>query len=812
MSNKKRILIVGGVAGGASTAARARRLSEEAEIIMFERSGYISFANCGLPYHIGGQIKDRERLLVQTPESMRKRFNIDVRIQTEVTKINRDAKSVETKNLVTGEENFAFQTFFVLSPGAEPFKPPIKGIEYSQVLRNVEDMDTIIKTTEDRNVKNSIVVGGGFIGLEMAEALIDKNIKVTIVELADQVMGPVDPEIASSIHSELVANGVDLRLGTSVNSFEKVGEVIKVELSTGEIIVSDLAIMAIGVKPEIKLAKEAGLNIGERGGILVNEYMKTSDENIFAVGDAVEVKDFVGNFQTLVPLAGPANRQGRIVADNIFGRVTTYKNTQGTSICKVFNMAVAMTGMNEKSLKREKIPYEKIYIHPASHAGYYPGAHPMSLKLLFSPESGKILGAQAVGAVGIDKRIDVIATAIRSVLTVFDLEELELCYAPPFGSAKDPVNYAGFVAANIIKKDAAICHVDDILNVTENQIVLDVRTKAEAETGKIKNSINIPVDDLRNRLTELSHEKEYFIYCAVGLRGYIGCRILTQNGFNCKNLSGGFKTYKAVTQSVPKVESPLKEMKSDTGVEKQIIKTEKVSIEIDACGMQCPGPIMKLKDAVESLNEGETVSVTSTDPGFFADCKAWCESTSNTLVSLENKGGTIYAVVAKGAKKVLKGMEKNKTIVVFSGDFDKAMAAFIIANGAAAMGSEVTLFFTFWGLNILRKDAHVPVKKNMIEKMFGMMMPRGAKKLKLSKMNMMGMGTSMMKGIMKGKNAASLPELIESAQKAGVKLIACTMSMDMMGIKKEELIDGVEEGGVAMYLNEAESGNVNLFI
>jgi len=813
MSNKKRILIVGGVAGGASAAARARRLSEDAEIIMFERSGYISFANCGLPYHIGGQIKDRDRLLVQTPESMRKRFNIDVRVQTEVTKINRKAKTVETKNLATGEEKTESYDVLVLSPGAAPFKPPITGIENTLVLRNVEDMDTIIKFIEEANIKNSVVVGGGFIGLEMAEALIDRNIKVTVVELADQVMGPVDPEIASSIHSELAANGVDLRLGTSVKSFEKISDnKIKIELSTGENIESDMAIMAIGVKPETILAKDAELKIGERGGILVDEYMKTNDENIFAVGDAVEVKDFVGGFQTLVPLAGPANRQGRIVADNIFGRLTSYKKTQGTSICKVFNTSVAMTGMNEKSLKREKVSYEKVYIHPASHAGYYPGAHPMNLKLLFSPETGKIFGAQAVGADGVDKRIDVISTAIRSGLTVFDLEELELCYAPPYGSAKDPVNYAGFVAANILRGDCEICHVNDVLNPGDNQIILDVRTKAEVETGKIHDSINISVDDLRGKLTELSREKEYLVYCAVGLRGYVACRILTQNGFKCKNLSGGFKTYKAVTQSTPKVDSPLKEMKSDTGVEKKALINEKIALEIDACGMQCPGPIMKLKETVETLNEGETVSISCTDPGFIADSKAWCESTSNTLVSLENDGGTIHAIVAKGGEKVAKGMIKKKTIVAFSGDFDKAMAAFIIANGAAAMGSDVTMFFTFWGLNILRKDAHVDVKKNLVEKMFGMMMPRGAKKLGLSKMHMMGMGTTMMKGIMKKKNAASLPELIESAKKAGVQLVACTMSMDMMGIKKEELIDGVEEGGVAMYLSNAEAGNVNLFI
>ena len=815
MSNKTKILIVGGVAGGASAAARARRLSEDAEIIMFERGDYISFANCGLPYHIGGEIKDRDRLLVQTPEAMNKRFKIDVRVKNEVTKINREDKSVEVKNLETGEVYHEDYDYLILSPGAEPVVPPIHGAELSRVqtLRNMADMDAIKNIVDREDTKKAVVIGGGYIGLEMAEAFVRKNISVTLVELAKQVMGPVDPEIASPLHRELSYQGVDLRLGTSVKKFEEIDGKLHVTLSTAETIEADIAIMAIGVKPEAHLAKDAGLEIGERGGIVVDNRMKTSDPAIFAVGDAVEIKDFVCGFSTVIPLAGPANRQGRIVADNIFGRDTVYKDTQGTGICKVFDMTVGMTGANEKTLKRINKKYEKVYIHPASHASYYPGAHPMCLKLIFDPDNGKIIGAQAVGADGIDKRIDVLAVAIREGLTVYDLEELELSYAPPYGSAKDPVNYAGFVAANFLRGDCAICHVDEILKPAENQIILDVRTAEEAEAGKVPNSTLIPLDELRHRLSELDKEKEYLVYCAAGLRGYLACRILTQKGYKCKNLTGGFKTFKAVTSPAPKLGSPLKEMKSDTGVAPQP-HPRKIVKEIDACALQCPGPIMKLKAAIEEIEKEDEVKILAVDPGFPADVEAWCKSTGNELVEIKKENGIISAVVAKQmpGKPVMKDLTKKKTIVAFSGDFDKAMAAFIIANGAAAMGSEVTIFFTFWGLNILRKNAHVPVKKNMIEKMFGMMMPRGAEKLALSKMHMMGMGTSMMKGIMKKKNAASLPELIESARKAGVRLVACTMSMDMMGIKKEELIDGVEEGGVAMYLNHAEEGNVNLFI
>lgn len=818
MSDKKRVLIVGGVAGGASAAARLRRLDENIEIVMFERGPYISFANCGLPYHIGNVIQDRDRLLVQKPENMKKRFNIDVRIHTEVVRIDRDQKQVQVRNLQTGKEDAESYDVLILSPGAEPVRPPIPGVDLDRVftLRSIPDMDAIKQDVDQKQSTHAVIIGGGYIGLEMAEALIDRKMKVSLVELAPQVMGTVDPEMAAPLHQELALNGVDLHVNTSVSGIQKEGSALTVNLSNGDLLKTDLVILAIGVRPETKLAAQAGLELGSRGGIKVNDHMQTSDPAVYAVGDAVEVTDFIGGFDTLIPLAGPANRQGRIAADNICGKPSTYHKTQGTAICKVFNLAVATTGMNEKNLKRSGAKYEKIYVHPANHAGYYPGATQMSLKLLFDPDTGKILGAQAVGAKGVDKRIDVIAVAMRAGLTVHELQDLELCYAPPYGSAKDPVNYAGFVASNVLNGDVAICHVPEMENPADNQKLLDVRTPAEVQAGTIPGSINIPIDELRGRLDELSKDKEYLAFCAVGLRGYLACRILTQHGFKCRNLTGGYKTYCAWEGIQTASDTPAKEMKHDTGLaEEPVQKATEVVKTIDACGLQCPGPILKLKEAAESLSPGQAVRITSTDPGFAQDVKGWCESTGNKCLEVTANGGRYQATVARAAACVAATHHtdsKKKTIVVFSGDFDKAMAAFIIANGAAAMGSQVTLFFTFWGLNLLRRPESIPVKKNFIETMFGMMMPRGAEKTSLSKMNMAGMGTMMIKGIMKKKNVDSLSELIDKARTSGVRLVACAMSMDLMGIKQEELINGVEPGGVAMYLNQAESAGVNLFI
>jgi peroxiredoxin family protein/rhodanese-related sulfurtransferase/TusA-related sulfurtransferase len=526
-----------------------------------------------------------------------------------------------------------------------------------------------------------------------------------------------------------------------------------------------------------------------------------------------------------------------VAADNVFGRASVYTSTQGTAICKVFDLAIGMTGMNEKALRHAGAKYEKIYVHPASHAGYYPGASQLSLKLIFDPGDGRVLGAQAVGADGVDKRIDVLALAVRAGMTVEDLKDVELCYAPPYGSAKDPVNYAGFVAANVRAGDGPVCHTEDVAALREDQMLLDVRTPAEVEAGTIPGAVNIPLDDLRVRLAEVPKHKEILAFCGVGLRGYIACRILALNGYKCRNLTGGYKTYRAAVGALarpeppkPTKEDPEMEVRSDacetdaceppTAQPKTDPPQARIVKEIDAQCLQCPGPIMKLKGELEGLAEGEAVSIIALDHGFPADVTGWCHSTGNVLASLAPEGKGFRATVVKRARPAASpaaaaaagALSKNKTMVVFSGDFDKAMAAFIIANGAAAMGSHVTMFFTFWGLNVLRRAAKVPTRKTIVERMFGWMMPRGAERLALSKMHMGGMGLAMIKGIMRKKGVPRLSELIASAQAAGVRLVACSMSMDLMGIRREELIDGIEEGGVAMYLDSAEAGAVNLFI
>jgi len=813
----KKLIVIGGVAGGASAAARARRLSEETEIILFERGPDISFANCGLPYHIGGTIADRDKLLVTTPEIMTVKYNFDIRTRTEVVEIDAKNKEIVAKNLETGEEYRESYDALVLSPGAAPIRPPIPGIDNPHVLtlRNLVDMDRIIERLD--NKKTAAVIGGGFIGLEVAEALRERGIETTLIELATQVMGPADPEMATPLHQEMRLFGVDLRLETSVTAFKEAEDGVTLVLSDGAPLTVDATILAIGVKPETTLAVNAELEIGITGGIKVDASMKTSDDSIYAVGDAVEIVDFVTRQPALVPLAGPANRQARIAIDNIFGRKTTYKDTQGTSICKVFNMTIAMTGMSEKTAIRTNTPYQKIYVHPANHASYYPMSQPVTFKLLFNPDSGKVLGAQAVGAEGVDKRIDVVAVAIRHGLTVEDLSEMELSYAPPFGSAKDIVNYAGFVANNVIIGDSIIFHTAEALNPKAGQKLIDVRTEDEVGIGTIPGAKNIPLESLRDNLDQFSKDTEYLIFCQAGLRGYLACRTLRQHGITCRNLSGGYKTYMMMT-SQHIVDIPEHEVvNSDTGEDLLTAQEAKPPVlEVDASGLQCPGPIMKLKTALDTIKYGEALAITSTDPGFAGDIPAWCNSTNNRLDSVTPvKGGGYRAVISKlqggEACRVSQSGEKRFTNVVFSDDFDKALAAFIIANGAATMGYEVTLFFTFWGLNILRKEERVPVNKNLVEKMFGMMMPKGAKKLGLSQMNMGGMGKAMIEGIMNKKNVASLPELIASAQENGVKLVVCTMSMDLMGIKREELIDGIDEGGVAMYIDKL-GGNANLFI
>lgn len=543
-----KIVIVGGVAGGASAAARARRLSEDAEIIMLERGNFVSFANCGLPYHIGGDIKERGKLLLQTPESFLARFNVDVRVMNEVISIDPPNKTVTIKNLLDGSEYIETYDFLLLSPGAGPIVPAISGIDnpLTHSLRNIPDMDKILATLNNHKPKHATVVGGGFIGLEMMEAFHQLGIKTTLVEMANQVMTPVDREMAGFVHAEIKEQGIDLKLGVALESVEyrKENQSLLLSLNSGEQVETGILIMAIGVRPETKLALEAGLEIGELGGIWTTPTLQTSDPSIYAVGDAIEEKDFVTGSQTLVPLAGPANRQGRMAADNMLGGAETYQGTQGTAICKVFDLAIASTGQNEKQLKRDGIIYEKVFVHTASHASYYPGAETVSLKMLFDPKSGKILGAQAAGKDGVDKRIDIMAVAQRAGMTVEQLQHLELTYAPPYGSAKDVINQAAFVATNIIKGDAIPIHFDEIDNLGDDQLLLDVRNPDEMKTvGYIEGAVNIPVDQLRKRMNELPKNKAIIIYCQVGLRGNVAYRQLVHNGFKARNLIGGYRTY-----------------------------------------------------------------------------------------------------------------------------------------------------------------------------------------------------------------------------------------------------------------------------
>jgi len=817
----KKVLIVGGVAGGASAAARLRRLDENVEIIMFERDEYISFANCGLPYYIGEVIKDRDKLLVQTPESMKARFNIDVRNNSEVVGIDTDKKVVTVKSKVKGTYEESYD-YLVLSPGARAIKPNIEGINSDKIftLRNIPDTDGIKAYVDKKGTNSAVVIGGGFVGVEMAENLKERGLQVTLVEAAPHLLAPFDTDIVLTIEKEVTDNGVDIILNDGVKAFKDNGSTVEVILNSGTKISTDLVILAIGVIPDTGFVKEAGIKLGARGHILVNDKMETSAEGVLAVGDAIEVVDFINKSNTAIPLAGPANKQGRIAADNIAGLNTTYKGTQGTSIIKVFGLTAASTGNNERTLAKANIPYKAIFVHPVSHASYYPGALSMTLKLIFN-EEGKILGAQGVGYDGVDKRIDVLATVIRLGGTVTDLTELELSYAPPFSSAKDPVNMAGFVAENVLAGRMDVLTTEQFMAYDkENTTVLDVRTEMEFENGHIEGAINIPVDSLRARLSELDKNKEILEYCQVGLRGYVAARILDQKGFKVKNLTGGYKS--VVSQEVkPKKKEIIKNLEQDTQIIKEEVNksSDNYDKSLDACGLCCPGPLIQVKANIDELNDGQILKVSASDPGFYEDIKSWCDKTNNELVDLRKEKGMIYAFIKKNnnnkVKKSFPGdvVDKdNKTIVVFSGDLDKAIAAFIIANGAMAMGKKVTLFFTFWGLNILRRPEKISVKKGVIDSMFGLMMPRGSKKLKLSNMHMMGMGSKMIRMVMKDKNVNSLEELIKTAMDNGVNVVACAMSLDVMGLKAEELIDGVKIGGVGYYLGEAEDSNVNLFI
>ena len=835
-----KVVIIGGVAGGASCGARLRRLDENAEIVIFERGEYISYANCGLPYYIGDEIKNRNLLLVQTPEKMKATFNIDVKVQTEITSIDRENKQVVAKNLLTGEEYRESYDKLVISTGSNPVKPPIKGIDSQNIftLWTIPDTDTIKAFVTENKPKSAVVVGAGFIGIEMAENLKYLGLDVSVAEMIDQVIQPLDYDMAQYAHRELNEKGINLHLGDGVDYFTEKENGVEVTLKSGRKLPADMVILAIGVRPNGELAKEANLDTNKRGGVIVDEYLKTSDENIYAVGDVIEVKDLVDNNPTMIPLAGPANKQGRMAADNICGANEKYKGTQGTAIVKVFDLTVASTGHNEKSLKAagKEIhkDYEVTLVGPKSHASYYPGALNMAVKLIFD-KKGKILGAQVTGYDKVDKIIDVIAAAMRLGGTVYDLKELEHAYAPPFSSAKDPVNIAGFSAQNILDGTVANVLPNELKELDmDKHIILDIREEFEVMAGKIEHSLNIPLSTIRDRLDEIDKSKTIITYCAVGQRSYLAARILMQNGYKVRNLAGGYPAYNVFNTDYTimcnvneekDLKGSLGEMNdkyaaSNTGSDSVKMNDSVEVVKLNACGLQCPGPLLEVFEKMKQMENGQVLEVRATDPGFPRDAEGWCRNTGNTFIESGKEGNEYVALMRKGKTGTVHGagvvskadLPDAKTMVVFSGELDKAIASFIIANGAAAMGKDVTMFFTFWGLNILRKPKKVKVKKGFMEKMFGFMMPRGANKLGLSKMNMMGMGTGMMKMIMRKKNVATLTELMESAKKNGVKIIACTMSMDVMGLAQEELLDGIEYAGVGTYLDASEQANMSLFI
>ena len=807
-------IIIGGVAGGATAAARIRRADENAEIVLVEKGKYISYANCGLPYYIGGVIKSRDKLFVQTPEAFSRRFNVDVRTRHEALSIDTERHEVSIRR-ADGTTYTETYDRLLLSPGAEPVRPPLEGIDTEGIftLRNVDDTDRIHSYLGTHRVRHAVVVGGGFIGLEMAENLHHAGAGVSIVEMADQVMAPVDFSIASHVHRHLMDKGVGLWLGRGVEKFTSDNGSIKVWLNTGETLSADLVLLSIGVRPSVRLAREAGIELGARG-IKVNRWLQTSSPDVYAVGDAIEYEHPIAGGPWLNYLAGPANRQARIAADNmVYGNREEYEGSIGTSVAKVFDITVGATGLAAKHLKRMGVPYLTSVTISSSHAGYYPGAFNLTLKLTFAPDTGRIYGAQCVGVDGVDKRIDEIAMLIKRGGTVRDLVRTEQAYAPPFSSAKDPVAIAGYVACNTLDGVMPVVTWRELAAADRAEVCLvDVRTPEEYSLGTIDGAVNIPLDDLRGRLGEIDRESDVIVFCAVGLRGYLAQRILLGRGYRrVRNLAGGYKTYSLATQKVEPVEGQPCGQAEDSGAESGDM------LRLDACGLQCPGPIMQVKNAVDGMKAGQRIEVRATDPGFARDAESWCRSTGNKFVSKTSEGGYHTVVIEKreacgSAVTPAAGGSRDKTFIMFSDSLDRAIATFVLANGAAATGGKVTIFFTFWGLNVIKKRRKPHVEKDIFGRMFAWMLPSDSTCLHLSKMSMLGLGDRLMRHIMRRKNISQLEELMREAVYNGVELIACQMTMDMMGISRDELIDGVTVGGVATYMERAGNSGVNLFI
>ena len=829
-ASKMKYIIVGGVAGGATAAARIRRLTEDAEIVLFEKGEHISYANCGLPYYIGGVIEDRDRLFVQTPEAFGKRFNIDVRILSEVTAIDAEAKQV-TVHTADGKEYVESYDKLLLSPGASPVVPPLEGIDSKGIftLRNVSDTDRIKAYMAEHKVKRAVIVGGGFIGLEMAENLKHAGAQVAVVEMANQVMAPIDFSMAALVHEHLQQQDVRLYLEQAVEGFSREGDELTVHFKSGVSLKADMVLLSIGVRAETRLAQTAGLKIGEMRGIWVDEYLQTSHEHIYAVGDAIEFPHPITGKSWLNFLAGPANRQARIVADNmVLGNRLKYEGSVGTSIAKVFDITVASTGLPAKRLKQMEIPYLSATIHSGSHAGYYPGSRQMDIKITFSPSDGRLYGAQIVGYEGVDTRINQYALAIKTGATVDDLTRLEHAYAPPFSSAKDPVAISGYVAGNILAGKMTPLYWRELEQADTTKVILvDVRTADEYALGTIGGAVNIPLDDLRERMGEIPTDVPVWLFCGVGLRGYLASNILKANGYrDVRNLIGGLKTYRAATAKLvapADFDTAADSHSSEAAVhyshscETSVYEGGKTVVRVDACGIQCPGPILKMKQAMDGLAPGERLEVRATDAAFPRDAEAWCRTTGNRFLGRHSESGVYIAMIEKTtpcaveASKPQQG-DSGKTLILFSDDLDKVLATFVLANGAAATGRKVSIFFTFWGLNAIKKTNRPKVAKDFFGRMFSWMLPSDSTRLALSKMNMMGMGAKMMRYLMRKKGVDSLEELRQQAVDNGVEFIACQMSMDVMGVRREELLDNVTVGGVATYMERAEKANVNLFI
>ena len=800
-------IIIGGVAAGASAAARLRRLDESMEIILLERGPSISYANCGLPYHLGGVIPERSSLFVMPEKKFRSWFQVDIRTENEALSLDRGKKTVRIRRADGSEYEESYDKL-LLATGAHPAELNLPGADDPRIhpLWTIPDLDALMSLVQEKP-KNAVVIGGGFIGLEAAENLAGRGIHVTLIQHSDHVLPTLDREMAYLLAVELIANGVDLRLNAELTEFRKDGEKLTVCLKDGSLLPADLVISSVGVRPNSELARAAGLELGARGHIIVNEHLQTSDPDIYAAGDVVEVVDRVSGEKTAIPLAGPANKQGRIAADNIAGRSRAYPGSFGTSVIKIGSLTAASVGWTEAKLKKAGRKYHKIYTHPSSNASYYPGGEQIHLKLLFDPE-GRILGAQGVGAKGVDKRIDVIATAMQSNRTAPELASLELAYAPPYNSAKDPVNFLGMIAENVLDKMTELAYADAL---PESAQIIDVREEAEHRLGAIPGAINLPLGQIRSRLKELDRSRELIVSCQVGLRGYLAERILKQNGFRVRNLSGGYLTWKFTHAPLPAPKPVASEKDKTVSAELPVAR------KLDVRTLACPGPVVRLKEEIESMKEGETLQLSAAG-SFAPDLDAWIRSSGNELLRMSRGDGGVQALIRKAGKADnaekagTAEKEQRAAIVLFSNDLDKAMAALIIACGMAAAGRKVGIFFTFWGLSVLRRNPAPQVEKGFLSRMFGWMLPKGASKLKLSKMNMGGVGTAMMKKVMASQNVTSLPELMKQAKALGVRFVACEMAMNVMGMTAEELEYVDEIAGVASFVDMAKEGGNTLFI